>query len=400
MRAISAVDIALWDRNARSVGLPLWRYLGSYQTETVPAYASGGYYGDGGTDEVRREVEGHVAAGFDAVKLKIGGASPSADAARVRAAREILGPDGFLLLDANNAWRDVAHAVRALRPLVEFDPYLIEEPFGPEDIESHRRLAEALPLTIASGEIAGGRHAHRDLLERGGITVLQPDVAVCGGITEWRRIAAMAAGASVPVMTHSFHDINAHLIASVPNGRYVEYFPDASILPFRNLLDTQLVVRDGALVLPTGPGRAWASASTRRRWSGTARMRGPDVGWQTAPARCRSQVRNDRPRSGRRARLDAGRLETLRGPVLDGPDVAATGLSAWTLPDLCREVEMRWGVACHPSHMGKVVRRPGLSRQKVRPSHAKADPGLRERFAKGGCERPSTRRVPRIRASA
>jgi L-alanine-DL-glutamate epimerase-like enolase superfamily enzyme len=254
MRALSAVDIALWDRNARSVGLPLWRYMGSYQTETVPAYASGGYYVDGGTDEVRREVEGHVAAGFDAVKLKIGGASPSADAARVRTAREILGPDGLLLLDANNAWRDVAHALRALRPLVEFDPYLIEEPFGPEDIESHRRLADALPLTIASGEIAGGRHAHRDLLERGGITVLQPDVAVCGGITEWRRIAAMAAGASVPVMSHSFHDINAHLIASVPNGRFVEYFPDASILPFRNLLDAQIQVRDGALVLPTSPG--------------------------------------------------------------------------------------------------------------------------------------------------
>ncbi len=254
MRAISAVDIALWDRNARSTGLPLWRYMGSFRTTTVPAYASGGYYVDGGTEEVRREVEAHVAAGFDAVKLKIGGASPSRDAARVRTAREILGPDRLLLLDANNAWSDVADAVRALRPLVEYDPYLIEEPFGPEDLESHRRLAEALPLTIASGEIAAGRHAHRDLIERGGVTVLQPDVAVCGGITEWRRIAAMAASASVPVMSHSFHDINAHMIASVPNGRFVEYFPDDSILPFRRLLDTQLQVQAGAIILPATPG--------------------------------------------------------------------------------------------------------------------------------------------------
>ena len=84
--------------------------------------------------------------------------------------------------------------------------------------------------------------------------MLQPDVAVCGGITEWRRIAAMAASASVPVMSHSFHDINVHMIASVPNGRFVEYFPDDSILPFRRLLDRQLEVRAGALVLPTGPG--------------------------------------------------------------------------------------------------------------------------------------------------
>lgn len=254
MRALSALDIAIWDRNARAAGLPLWRYLGSYQTATVPAYASGGYYGDGGTEEVRREVDAHVAAGFTAVKLKIGGASPSRDAARVRTAREILGADGLILLDANNAWRDVAQAVNALKPLLPFDPYLIEEPFAPEDYESHRRLAAALPLTIASGEIAAGRFAHRELIERGGITVLQPDVAVCGGITEWRRIAAMAASASVPVMSHSFHDINAHLIASVPNGAFVEFFPDDSILPFRRIIDTQIEARGGALVLPHGPG--------------------------------------------------------------------------------------------------------------------------------------------------
>ncbi len=254
MRAISAVDMALWERNARAANLPLWRYMGSYRRETVPAYASGGYYRTGGTEEVRDEVERHVANGFTAVKLKIGGAPPSMDAARVRTAREIVGPDGLVLLDANNAWQDVAQAVRALRPIMEYDPYLIEEPFAPEDYESHRRLADTLGLTIASGEIAAGRFALRDLIERGGVTVLQPDVAVCGGITEWRRIAGMAASASVPVMSHSFHDINVHMIASVPNGRFVEFFPDASILPFRLLLDRQLEVRNGELVLPTGPG--------------------------------------------------------------------------------------------------------------------------------------------------
>ena len=258
MRAISAVDMAIWDRNARATGLPLWRYMGSYRRETVPAYASGGYYRAGGIEEVREEVERHVANGFTAVKLKIGGAPPSIDAARVRTAREIVGPDGLVLLDANNAWQDVAQAVRALRPIMEYDPYLIEEPFAPEDYESHRRLADTLGVTVASGEIAAGRYALRDLIERGGVTVLQPDVAVCGGITEWRRIAAMAASASVPVMSHSFHDINVHMIASVPNGRFVEFFPDASILPFRLLLDRQLEVRKGELVLPDGPGLGFA----------------------------------------------------------------------------------------------------------------------------------------------
>ncbi len=89
---------------------------------------------------------------------------------------------------------------------------------------------------------------------------------------------------------------------------------------------------------------------------------------------------------GRRARLDAEQRATLRQVVLDGPDVEATGLSAWTLSDLCREVEKRWGVAYHPSHLGKLMRQLGLSRQKARPSHPKADPAAREAFAKGGCK--------------
>lgn len=253
-RAISAVDMAIWDRNARSVGLPLWQYMGSFREKSVPAYASGGYYRGGGVDEVRIEVESHVRAGFTAVKLKVGGASPSHDAARAAMARDIIGEDGILLLDANNAWADVAQALEALKPLMASRPYMIEEPFAPEDYASHRRLGELLPIAVASGEIAAGRFAHRQLIEQGGVTVLQPDVAVCGGITEWRRIAAMAAAASVPVMSHSFHDIHIHLIGSTPNGRFVEYFPDDSILPFRRLLDRQLEVRNGELVLPSGPG--------------------------------------------------------------------------------------------------------------------------------------------------
>ena len=101
---------------------------------------------------------------------------------------------------------------------------------------------------------------------------------------------------------------------------------------------------------------------------------------------------HDRPRSGRRPRLDEEQRAALRQVVLDGPEVEATGLSAWTLAELCREVEERWGVSYHPSHMGKLMRRLGLSRQKARPSHPKADAAAREAFAKGGCRPPSTTR--------
>jgi len=106
----------------------------------------------------------------------------------------------------------------------------------------------------------------------------------------------------------------------------------------------------------------------------------------------------DRPRPGAPRRLDDERRAALRRLVLDGPDVEATGLSAWTLPDLCREVEARWGVRHHPGHMSKVVRRLGLSHQKARPAHPNADPAAREAFAKGGSRPPSMPRARRTRA--
>jgi transposase len=108
----------------------------------------------------------------------------------------------------------------------------------------------------------------------------------------------------------------------------------------------------------------------------------------------------DRPRPGRQPQLDEGRQAALRDLVLVGPEVERTGLSAWTLPELCREVEARWGAHFTPSALGKVLHRLGLSRQKARPAHPKADPAAREAFAKGGCRPPSTLRARRIRTSA
>ena len=101
---------------------------------------------------------------------------------------------------------------------------------------------------------------------------------------------------------------------------------------------------------------------------------------------------HDRPRPGRPARLDGRQKAALKQVVLDGPDVEATGLSAWTLFELCREVEQRWSVSYHPSHMGKLMHQLDLSWQKARPSHPKADAAAREAFAKGGCRPPSTTR--------
>ncbi len=255
MRGISILDTALWDLNARSAKLPLHLYLGGNVTDRVPAYASGGYYLTGKTPKLLgQEMAAYVKAGFKAVKMKVGRLTPKEEEVRIRAAREAVGPDILLMLDANNAWSDVPTALTYMKRYEPYDPYWIEEPFGPDEIDMHARLAELTPIIVATGEIAYGRWYHKELLDKRGAEIIQTDACVCGGITEWRRIAALAAGYGVTVCPHWFHDVHAPLVAATPNARYVEFFPDDQVLNFRRLIDRQLPHKDGNLVLHTTPG--------------------------------------------------------------------------------------------------------------------------------------------------
>jgi L-alanine-DL-glutamate epimerase-like enolase superfamily enzyme len=255
MRGISILDTALWDLNARAAGLPLSQYLGCWTTDSVPAYASGGYYVDGKTPgHLGDEMRTYVAEGFKAVKMKVGRLSPREEEERVRAAREAIGPDIELMLDANNAWSDLPTALSYVRRFEPYNPHFIEEPFGPDDIDNHARLARSTKVLVATGEIEVGRWRFKELLDKGGAQILQPDAAVCGGVTEWRRIASLADAYGVTVSPHWFHDLHVHLVAATPNARYVEYFPDDQVLNFKRLVDRQLEMRGGNLKVPTGAG--------------------------------------------------------------------------------------------------------------------------------------------------
>jgi L-alanine-DL-glutamate epimerase-like enolase superfamily enzyme len=255
MRAISILDTALWDLNARTHGVPLHKYLGASELERVPGYASGGYYLDGKTPEkLGEEMASYVELGFKAVKMKSGRLSPREEEARVRAAREAIGPDVELMLDINNGWKDATEAMRYIRLIEQYDPYFIEEPFSPDDIDNHSRLAKLTRVPIATGEIGYGRWYHKELLDKGAATILQTDAVVCGGITEWKRIAATAASSGVVMCPHWFHDVHAPLVAATPNARYVEFFWDDQVLNFRRLIDRQLEHRNGYIELHQSPG--------------------------------------------------------------------------------------------------------------------------------------------------
>jgi L-alanine-DL-glutamate epimerase-like enolase superfamily enzyme len=120
--------------------------------------------------------------------------------------------------------------------------------------DNHARLARATRVTVATGEIEAGRWRFKALLEQGVAGLLQTDATVCGGITEWCRIAATAASYGITVSPHAWHDVHVHLVASATNATYAEFMPDDHIVNFRHVIDRQLVAKNGDLLLPATPG--------------------------------------------------------------------------------------------------------------------------------------------------
>lgn len=263
LRAISAVDIGLWDLAAKRAGVPLAVMLGG-DVRAVPAYASGGYYvPDAGswTSAVRDEISANVAAGFSDHKIKVGGLDVKQDAERVAAAVDAMQGEGRLALDANNAYRSVVEAERAVRAFEEaagdLGLWWFEEPFSPDDMAGHARLRERIRTPVATGEIAATRWEFRDLIAAGAADVLQPDAGVLGGVTEYLRVAAAASTFGLPVAPHWHANLHAHLAAATTNCLTVEHFAlDKDIYNFELLVseDSRLQVADGKAKLTDRPG--------------------------------------------------------------------------------------------------------------------------------------------------
>lgn len=255
MRAMSLVDIALWDLQARRNARPLYRELGGEHAESVPAYAAGGYYGAGkGIPELVAELESLRALGFRAIKMKTGKFGPEEERRRVAAARAALPPDTDLMLDANNAWPDLETALRYLLPMREYRPFWIEEPFPEDDAPRLGELARATGLRIATGENEANPLRFAEMIARGVASFIQPDANVCGGITPWMRIARMATGLPVMVCPHAYHNLHVHLLAGCGLPGLLEFMPGKTVMNFGQLIDEDLRCAGGRVFLPDRPG--------------------------------------------------------------------------------------------------------------------------------------------------
>ena len=249
--AMSAVDNALWDIVGKAVEQPVWKLLGGVDPR-VRAYAAGGYYAAGkGEVELCEEMARYVGLGYTAVKMKVGwsGVSLREDASRVAAVRKAIGPDIDLMVDANNAWT-ASTAIRFGRMIEELEPFWFEEPVRADDLAGSRDVAVALDTPVASGENEYTRWGFRDLVESRAVGVVQPDPNICGGISEWMKISAIASAHHLPVAPHGQANIGATCVAAVDNGLIAENY----VTSFRDELTEPVDFADGYIDLSDRPG--------------------------------------------------------------------------------------------------------------------------------------------------
>ena len=253
-KAISSIDMALWDIKGKLAGLPLWRLLGGYRNR-IPTYVAGGYYGKGkGTKDLQQEMEGHVKRGARAVKMKIGAVEISEDIERIKAVREVLGPDIKLMIDANCAY-SYFEAIRLAKRAEEFDIYWFEEAVQPDDYEGFTKLSRATSIPLATGENEYTKHGFRDLIATQAISFLQPDARYMGGVTEFMKVAGMAQAHGLAICPHGDQQAHIQLLGAIPNGHMLE-FGAKELNPMAGQVYkyTPDLNEDGTVTIPDVPG--------------------------------------------------------------------------------------------------------------------------------------------------
>ncbi len=217
--ALAAIDVALWEVRAQASGRPMFLELGG-NAPAIPAYTSGiDLYMT--PEELGAAQSALKKDGYQWFKIKVGHTDIAVDIARVAAAREAIGPNCKLVVDANQAW-DLGEAINRCRA---FEPYNIgwmEEPLGTNDVNDHATLRSKTGIPIALGESLYTIEDFRRFLSADAIDIVQADIARVGGFTPWLKIANLAAAWNRPVAPHYFVELSVHALCAVDNGLVLE----------------------------------------------------------------------------------------------------------------------------------------------------------------------------------
>jgi L-alanine-DL-glutamate epimerase-like enolase superfamily enzyme len=246
--AISGIEIALWDLLGKMRNAPLYELLGGATRPKLRAYASLARYAT--PEHVAEACHDFVAQGFTMLKLH------QIDVPSVKAAREAVGPDVEIMLDTNCPWT-VAEAIAMARAFEPYRLFWLEEPvWPPEDYDGLAQVKAASPMLIACGENEGTVYGFRDIVNRRAADVLQPSVTKVGGVSEMRKIAALANAANVMVVPHSYYfgpglAATLHVAATFTGGMPIEFPTGEHETPF---LTEPIKAIDGFVTPPSGPG--------------------------------------------------------------------------------------------------------------------------------------------------
>ena len=254
MEAIACLDSALWDLLGKAAGVNVCRLLGGFRQE-LPIICIGGYYEEGKTlADLGAEMERLKAAGLAGCKVKVGGLSAEEDARRVEAARKGAGDDFWIAVDANRGW-PVDEAVRFARLVEKYDIAWFEEPclwYDDARMMAEVRRATSIPIDAGQSEITAA--GVRRLIDAGAVDIVNFDASEAGGVTEWRRAAALSALHDLEVGHHEEAQIAMQMLAAIPNGLAVECFEADRDPVWAGLIANRPTPKNGVIAIPQGPG--------------------------------------------------------------------------------------------------------------------------------------------------
>jgi L-alanine-DL-glutamate epimerase-like enolase superfamily enzyme len=247
IEVISGIDIALWDLIGKATGQPVYKLAGGKTKQKIPVYVTGNYtkrYLEEGFRHVKLAVPHGPADGKNGLRKNV---------ELVEKTREMIGTEGDIMLDCYMGM-DVPYTIALAKAVSSFNVLWIEEPVPPDQIDSYRRIKDAVPdILITGGEHEFTRYGFRDLIEKRAVDILQPDIYRAGGFSELKKIAAMASAHNLPVIPHGEGAATYHFVISTPNAPRAE-FVDVFAQGGRPLLKGEPIPKGGFVDVSDAPG--------------------------------------------------------------------------------------------------------------------------------------------------